>query len=50
MRNNSLVMAMFAPGLMTQYLTTVEPDESQIEVALVALRAVVEAEESTPKG
>jgi len=43
-RNSSLVMALFAPGLMTQYLTTAEPDEKQIEVALVSLRACVSAE------
>lgn len=46
MKNSSLVQAMFAPGLMTQYLTTKEPDPGQIEVALVALQAVVEAEEA----
>jgi uncharacterized protein YqhQ len=44
-RNSRFVMGLFWPGLMSQYLTTREPDEKQIEVALVALRAVVEAEE-----
>lgn len=43
-RHSGVVNAMFAPGLATQYLTTVEPDDDQIEVALVALRAVVDAE------
>lgn len=43
-RHSGVVNAMFAPGLMTQYLTTVEPENDQIEVALVALRAVVDAE------
>jgi len=46
MKNSGLVQAMFAPGLMTQYLTTKEPDSGQVEVALVALQAVVEAEEA----
>ena len=49
MRNSSYVRALFAPGLATQYLTTREPDEDQIEVALVALKAVVEAEEADAK-
>lgn len=43
-RSSALVNGLFWPGLMTQYLTTAEPDEGQIEVALVALRAVVDAE------
>lgn len=45
-RNSGLVMALFKPGLWTQYITTVEPDPDQIEVALVALKACIEAEES----
>jgi len=45
MKNSGFVQSLFAPGLMTQYLTTKEPDFGQIEVALVALQAVVEAEE-----
>lgn len=45
MRNSSLVRALFAPGLLTQYLTTKPPEEDQIEVALAALKAVVAAEE-----
>lgn len=46
MKNSAFVQSLFAPGLMTQYLTTKEPDAGQIEVALVALQAVVEAEEA----
>ncbi len=46
-RSSSLVMALFFPGLMTQYLTTSEPDESQIEVALTALKACIAAEEAS---
>ena len=43
-RHNRLVMAVFAPGMATQYLTTREPDDSQVEVALAALLSVLEAE------
>jgi uncharacterized protein YqhQ len=51
MKNSALMRVLFAPGLATQYLTTREPDEHQIEVALLALQAVVEAEkaEESPK-
>lgn len=45
-RSSGFVNALFYPGLMTQKITTAEPDPDQIEVALVALRAVVEAEEA----
>lgn len=34
-----------APGMWSQYLTTREPDEAQIEIALRALQAVVEQEQ-----
>ncbi|HSI73034.1 MAG TPA: DUF1385 domain-containing protein [Fimbriimonas sp.] len=44
-RNQGLVNAFFKPGIWTQYLTTREPDEKQIEVALVALKAVLAEEE-----
>lgn len=47
-RRNPLVMAVFAPGMATQYLTTREPDASQIEVALAALYSVMEAEGHLP--
>ncbi len=47
-RRNPLVMAVFAPGMATQYLTTREPDASQIEVALAALHSVMEAEGHLP--
>ena len=47
-RRNPLVMAVFAPGMATQYLTTREPDASQIEVALAALFSVMEAEGHLP--
>ncbi len=38
---------LLAPGLWSQHLTTREPEEAQIEVALRALQAVVEQEQRT---
>ena len=46
MRNQKWVMTMFKPGLWTQLITTVEPNEKQTEVALTALNAVVHAEKT----
>ena len=43
-RRFPLVMAIYAPGMWSQYLTTREPDASQVEVALAALYSVLEAE------
>lgn len=43
-RNSWLVGVFFAPGLASQFITTAPPEDDQIEVALVALRAVIEAE------
>ncbi|MBI2848028.1 MAG: DUF1385 domain-containing protein [Chloroflexi bacterium] len=43
--HNKLVMVFLAPGLWLQSLTTREPDDSQIEIALAALRKVVEIEQ-----
>ncbi len=40
--DNRLVRAVLAPGLWLQSLTTREPDESQLEVAVTALGKVVE--------
>ena len=42
---NPLVKAVLAPGLWLQSLTTREPDDSQLEVAIAALGKVVEIEE-----
>jgi uncharacterized protein YqhQ len=44
-KNNSLVRAILAPGLWLQGLTTREPDDSQLEVALAALNELVEADQ-----
>ena len=48
---NSLVRAVLAPGLLLQSLTTGEPDDRQLEVAISALQKAVEidqAEEAVP--
>lgn len=44
MKNKRLLYILFWPGLMTQYITTQEPEEKHIEIALASLNAVVEAE------
>ena len=44
--DNRVVRAILAPGLWLQSLTTREPDDSQIEVALSALRKVVELDQA----
>ena len=43
--SSPLVRVMVAPGLWLQRLTTLEPDKSQLEVALSALKAVLEHED-----
>ncbi|MDD2400964.1 MAG: DUF1385 domain-containing protein [Clostridia bacterium] len=44
------IMRMFSrPGMWLQKLTTREPDDSQLEVALCALKRVIEAEEGCEK-
>ena len=45
-RSSAFVNVLFQPGLASQYLTTREPDETQIEVALAALQSVVAAQKS----
>jgi len=42
---NGLVRAILAPGLWLQALTTREPDDSQLEVAVSALKKVVETDQ-----
>lgn len=44
MKDNWLVKLMIQPGLLLQRLTTREPDASQIEVAIVALREAIALE------
>lgn len=43
---NPLVRALIAPGLWLQGMTTKEPEDDQIEVALAALRAALEIDQS----
>lgn len=43
--HNRLVRVFLAPGLWLQALTTREPDDSQIEIAVAALRKVVETDQ-----
>jgi uncharacterized protein YqhQ len=43
-KGSTLTKTLLWPGLMSQYITTREPAEKHIEVALVALQAVVDAE------
>ena len=47
-RDQKWAMAMIAPGLWTQYLTTRVPDDKQIEVAIASLTAVWDNEHATP--
>ena len=44
---NPLVRAILAPGLWLQALTTRQPDERQIEVALLALSTAIEADQQS---
>ena len=42
--DNFIIRALSAPGLWMQHLTTKEPDESQLEVAIAALKGAIPAE------
>ncbi|MCL1797575.1 MAG: DUF1385 domain-containing protein [Eggerthellaceae bacterium] len=44
--NNPLVKIILWPGMQLQYLTTNEPDDGQIECAIVALQEVLKREEA----
>jgi uncharacterized protein YqhQ len=49
-RSNRVLMALLAPGLWLQRLTTREPTDDQVEVSILALRRVIEREEAeTPE-
>lgn len=49
-RDNFLVRAIIFPGMLMQRMTTAEPDEKQIEVAVTALENVLEKDaETVPK-
>ncbi|HOK43184.1 MAG TPA: DUF1385 domain-containing protein, partial [Thermoclostridium caenicola] len=43
--NSKLVKLISVPGLLLQKITTQEPDDSMLEVAIASLKAVLEAEE-----
>jgi uncharacterized protein YqhQ len=45
--DNALTRAVSAPGKALQHLTTAEPDDSMLEVAIEALRLVLPAEKGT---
>jgi uncharacterized protein YqhQ len=45
-RHNKVIMSLFLPGLWTQYITTSEPRDDQIEVALESLKACLAGEET----
>ena len=45
-RNNRVVRFLTAPGLWIQHITTAEPDDDMLEVALCALRAAISGEEA----
>ncbi len=45
---NRAIRVVLAPGLMLQALTTREPDDSQLEVAVASLRKAIELDQETP--
>lgn len=48
-RNNKLTKFFIAPGLWLQTITTREPDASQLEVAITALKSSIEGTDLEPK-
>jgi uncharacterized protein YqhQ len=47
---NRLVKVLLWPGMQLQRLTTSEPDDSMVEVAVAAMRPVIEREEAAAAG
>ena len=47
--DNAFTAAISAPGMWLQYITTNEPDDSQIEVAIEAIRAVIPEDRNEDK-
>lgn len=43
--DHALMKIIIAPGMLTQYITTQQPDDDQIEVAITALKNAIAAEE-----
>ena len=48
-RDNKLLKVMTVPGLLMQKITTREPTDDQLEVALTALKAALQTEEAVEK-
>lgn len=44
--NNKIIKLVSLPGILLQKITTKEPDDSMLEVAIASLKAVVESEEA----
>jgi len=44
--NNKIIRVLLAPGLMLQAITTREPDDSQLEAAIAALKEVIEIDKA----
>jgi uncharacterized protein YqhQ len=50
-RANPLVKALMAPGILVQMITTKQPSDDQIEVAIVSMEQALEADgETVPDG
>lgn len=45
-QNNIIIKGLISPGLMFQHITTKEPDDKQLEVALEALKKALDAEKA----
>ena len=48
--NNKIIRVLLAPGLMLQSMTTREPDDSQLEAAISALKEVIEIDRAADSG
>lgn len=49
-KSSKLMRLVLAPGLLMQRITTQEPDDNQVEVAIRSLEGVLEAETGTDRG
>jgi uncharacterized protein YqhQ len=47
--DNAFTRIVRGPGLLMQHLTTREPDDSMVEVAITALKAVIPQEEGSDR-
>jgi uncharacterized protein YqhQ len=46
--DNVIIKILLAPGLWLQALTTREPDEEQLKVGIIAMKAAIEGDQDTP--